>query len=290
MDTKKTNDWAPERLYLQRGVGEGGSHTWCEDSIDKDSIGEDVEQAEYVRVDVPALSTPAEATQAVAPQFKWTAFADALPPTKSNGRGDTCCQRVLVTNNMAARDAFGDPSHIWYGSPMRDAEGWRVYEGGRFLTHWMDPFDTAPQALADAARAEPANDRATTCPRCRGTGYHYEWCPLDVKAPQASTAQQAVALTDATCDVLAERRRQVVQEGWTPEHDDAHDSGEMALAAAAYASESITGHGGMPGFWPWACEWWKPGAGRRMLVKAGALILAEIERLDRAAARTACDS
>jgi hypothetical protein len=38
-------DWVPNRIWLQRGVGEGGSHTWCEDSID------DCEQAEYVRVD-----------------------------------------------------------------------------------------------------------------------------------------------------------------------------------------------------------------------------------------------
>jgi hypothetical protein len=44
-------DWAPERIWLQRGVGEEGSHTWCEDSITEDSIGEPIEQAEYVRVD-----------------------------------------------------------------------------------------------------------------------------------------------------------------------------------------------------------------------------------------------
>jgi hypothetical protein len=36
--------WAPERIWLQRGIGEQGSHTWCEDSID------DCEQAEYMRI------------------------------------------------------------------------------------------------------------------------------------------------------------------------------------------------------------------------------------------------
>jgi len=35
--------------------------------------------------------------------------------------------------------------------------------------------------------------------------------------------------------------------------------------------------------WPWAEKWWKPKNERRDLVKAAALILAEIERLDRAA-------
>jgi len=36
--------------------------------------------------------------------------------------------------------------------------------------------------------------------------------------------------------------------------------------------------------WTWERAWWKPTTRRRDLVKAGALILAEIERLDRAAA------
>jgi hypothetical protein len=100
-------------------------------------------------------------------------------------------------------------------------------------------------------------------------------------------------LSFAALDVIAERQRQIDAEGWTPEHDDTHERGEMARAAAAYAI-----HGTLDGYrvifgdmlWPWAKEWWKPApiktgevkAGkRRNLVKAGALILAEIERLDR---------
>lgn len=35
--------------------------------------------------------------------------------------------------------------------------------------------------------------------------------------------------------IAAERKRQVESEGWTPEHDDQHDSDEMAMAAAVYA-------------------------------------------------------
>ncbi|PCB37801.1 hypothetical protein CJT89_33510, partial [Pseudomonas aeruginosa] len=34
--------------------------------------------------------------------------------------------------------------------------------------------------------------------------------------------------------------------------------------------------------WPWDEQWWKPSTARRDLVKACALALAEIERLDRA--------
>lgn len=36
--------------------------------------------------------------------------------------------------------------------------------------------------------------------------------------------------------------------------------------------------------WPWDEQWWKPSTARRDMVKACALGLAEIERLDRAAA------
>lgn len=94
---------------------------------------------------------------------------------------------------------------------------------------------------------------------------------------------RAVPPTLALADVVAERVRQQTVEGWTPEHDDQHSNGELARAAACYA---LFGSG-LPWqhsrhFWPWAAEWWKPSGSRRDLVKAGALILAAIERLDRA--------
>ncbi|HCG0240758.1 TPA: hypothetical protein NI943_005591 [Pseudomonas aeruginosa] len=90
-------------------------------------------------------------------------------------------------------------------------------------------------------------------------------------------------MPQAWLDVLAERRRQVEAEGWTPEHDDEHDNGEMALAAASYAAYAhIELSGDLPFCWPWDQQWWKPTTTRRDLVKACALGLAEIERLDRA--------
>ncbi|EMG5022290.1 TPA: hypothetical protein NDV55_001660 [Pseudomonas aeruginosa] len=90
----------------------------------------------------------------------------------------------------------------------------------------------------------------------------------------------------AWLDVQAERLRQVEAEGWMPEHDDAHDTGALASAASCYAMFSLAYPAGDPSrFWPWDKSWWKPSPdGRRNMVKAGALILAEIERLDRAAA------
>lgn len=96
-------------------------------------------------------------------------------------------------------------------------------------------------------------------------------------------------IAEAARDVLAERQRQISAEGWTQEHDDQHSSGQMALAAACYALVGSIDRS--PGAfktplqnWPWQASWWKPTTPRRDLVKAGALIIAEIERLDRALA------
>jgi hypothetical protein len=95
----------------------------------------------------------------------------------------------------------------------------------------------------------------------------------------------ASPVSGAARDVLAERARQVNVEGWTPEHDDEHSDGEMAAAAAVYALVGSGWHiDRVRGFWPphWSSAWLKPSTPRRDLIKAGALILAEIERIDRA--------
>ena len=104
--------------------------------------------------------------------------------------------------------------------------------------------------------------------------------------------------------IAEERARQISVEGWTPEHDDKHNNGQLALAGAAYALQA-SGHdtlyaaigrspcegsnagwvGAARLFWPWDQEHWKPDYENpmRSLVKAGALIAAEIDRIQRAA-------
>lgn len=83
--------------------------------------------------------------------------------------------------------------------------------------------------------------------------------------------------------IALERLRQIEQEGWTPEHDDSHDLGELANAAACYTLANFDGKGvGVPMAWPWEDSWWKPSDDPiRNLEKAGALIAAEIDRLQR---------
>lgn len=105
----------------------------------------------------------------------------------------------------------------------------------------------------------------------------------------------------ALLEIAAERCRQIEQEDWSLEHDDGHVHGELAQAALCYVMNAIVhakmAHAGMsasdlahasrtapmPETWPWDRSWWKPRDPRRNLVRAAALIVAEIERLDRAA-------
>jgi hypothetical protein len=113
-------------------------------------------------------------------------------------------------------------------------------------------------------------------------------------------------MTQAADDVIAERTRQVEREGFSHDHDDDHTDGAIAMAAACYApphriyrKEDYAEGVHFVDPWPW--EWRsdkRPHNGnevrsngakgekyrRSLLVKAGALILAEIERIDRATA------
>lgn len=92
--------------------------------------------------------------------------------------------------------------------------------------------------------------------------------------------------------IATERGRQVGEEGFNEAHDDEHSSGELALAGSIYAWTAclfLRGHDSSsddpPPAWPWERSWFKPKDARRDLVRAGALIMAELERLDRVEAK-----
>ena len=86
--------------------------------------------------------------------------------------------------------------------------------------------------------------------------------------------------------IKSERERQVLQEGYTNEHDDCETSNQLSNAAIVYAcAEQLRDQ--VANFWQWDVKYWKPSSedtidGRiRNLTKAGALICAEIDRLER---------
>ncbi|MBA6103454.1 hypothetical protein [Pseudomonas monteilii] len=105
---------------------------------------------------------------------------------------------------------------------------------------------------------------------------------LNITLSEGEHGTRLVAL-----EVLTERIRQIMVEGYTAEQDDQYTTGQLADAASAYAAWAHTWNlpyvecTHTPALWPWAPETWKSQSQRQMLIKAGALILAELERLDR---------
>ncbi|MBC7486070.1 MAG: hypothetical protein H7282_04905 [Cytophagaceae bacterium] len=91
--------------------------------------------------------------------------------------------------------------------------------------------------------------------------------------------------------IAAERQRQIEKEGWDSKHDNkCNDDEQLTFAAICYATpRRLRGFSGIDvntRLWPWALKWWKPSAvesteGRiKELAKAGALIAAEIDRIN----------
>ncbi|KUM02730.1 hypothetical protein KIF53_15625 [Chromobacterium subtsugae] len=100
----------------------------------------------------------------------------------------------------------------------------------------------------------------------------------------AAAPQPAQKLPSVIEEIAAERRRQIEVEGWTPEHDDQHRDYTLAGAAGCYAMHTLAFPAGdPPPSWPWDKAWWKPSQDkRRNWIKAAALLVAAIEREDRA--------
>jgi hypothetical protein len=201
-------------------------------------------------------------------------------------------QRVLrginsAIDRLAARGDTSPAACITGGKT-----GWPpglLQDDDKKLSKWLaSKPDARLHAREAAAPAGVPQDSAPLIPS--GEPPHFDL---------AGSQEYAPAFSAAARDVLAERRRQVEAEGWAPEHDDEHTDGSLADVAACYATHAGDQAGieagaipwrnqaldDVPESWPssWDESWWKPGPQRRNLIKAGALILAEIERLDRAA-------
>lgn len=84
--------------------------------------------------------------------------------------------------------------------------------------------------------------------------------------------------------IAAERQRQIEAEGYTPEHDAQHETGELCRAGAAYALFAGRNEVLAERVWPFERSGFKPVRtdswdATGSLVKAGALIAAELDRL-----------
>lgn len=119
--------------------------------------------------------------------------------------------------------------------------------------------------------------------------HHHPHSTIIITPTSAEVVKKSETMENKTgIELIAEeRQRQIDVEGWTPEHDVEHNRGELAAAGAAYAMAELyrrttsKGYDNTPHSWPFSIDWWKPSPDDRIkeLVKAGALIAAEIDRL-----------
>lgn len=113
------------------------------------------------------------------------------------------------------------------------------------------------------------------------------WSMLGARnqADAVSKLKQWTSLSKASADVFNERARQQAGEAFDASWDDRHNTSCELIEAAICYADNITGPTAhKPVRWPWNIDWWKPTTRRGNLVKAAALLIAEIERLDRAEA------
>lgn len=121
-----------------------------------------------------------------------------------------------------------------------------------------------------------------------GTGHAFRvhatvacsWACLAVLAAQEAVRRGGHVET--ALRIVAERERQRTAEGWTDSHDREHDAGILAAAAVCYATAHSAYHDHdpllVPHGWPWLPETWKPKDITKDLVRAGALLAAEVDR------------
>lgn len=185
-------------------------------------------------------------------------------------------------------------------NPLAPPAEWTINVGG--FDHEGVPFRAHNVPFASAEGDPPAKgDFAMWMPYQKGQAAKTEELEKHIQATQEEAIASARVIDDtvkrfgAVPGVLLiaqERVRQLEEEGWNEAHDDVHSSGQMANAAATYAhcaADQAAGYTGpfvsVPSSWPWDTKWFKPKDQLRNLVRAGALIAAEIDRVQRAMAK-----
>ncbi len=176
----------------------------------------------------------------------------------------------------------------------RDWPDWRTQSPDAPIEH-----DRSGEA-ADPAEADAEAESGKAVARSRIEGRHDPDRYVELTDPDRYVEltwnkrkhDLTPTLPGVLADLVDERHRQIEVEGFTLAHDDKHSRAELARAAAAYA---LAGAGFVDPAqdvlaskaWPFGSDCPTITTARNTLIKAGALIVAEIERLDRADAAQA---
>jgi hypothetical protein len=191
---------------------------------------------------------------------------------------DVLCRDGDHRNLMSESDRYQFPARCWTAADAVVAL--LESERGREMVKYIQPDSEATCLLCDPPAKMKYRDL---------NAHVRERHPHAVMIAGSETgAGRFVSAGEGVVLIAAEREAHITREGYTSEHDDAHDKGELADAAAVYAR--LARLGGVEKFllllaadwWPWTPADFKQASPIRMLVKAGALIAAEIDRRLRA--------
>lgn len=232
----------------------------------------------------PATTDKADpAAQSSAPAAGDTSAAPA-EPVRLPGvvvTGLQLCEALTFLAPDGSREQLGESLILELMEPAGRPAGLYAYhvecpeEGAILLTgegvELVDKAESAAPVAADESAAQSPSARAAD-PAPNSAASQAEASPILV----------VDSLSTAFMDVLAERRRQQGEKGYSAESDDALTDYQLPRAAACYvlASAGVARHKSTL-YWPFAGQMKPSDSRRRNLVKAGALILAELERLDR---------
>ncbi|MDT3556322.1 hypothetical protein ROV95_09315 [Stenotrophomonas maltophilia group sp. msm1] len=267
---------------------------------------EGVARRHAVRAAVAALAAqPSPGGQGDAPPCWWIDHGTYGQITQRQDEADAAVNAGKRVVSYVARQPVGEPITVEAVATVRRwATGDRyidwLTEGGIADLEVGDVLMVSDRAITDEdgsgeVYAAPPAQAVDTWPVIERVAKNWDGCSIGA-AIRAEAEKvigqpaQAVDLGTGVKAIAAERERQLQAEGFTRDGDQQYRRGELAKAATAYVQlaamdleagtrRHIAWHS-PAAVWPWAPEWWKPVDARRDLVRAGALIAAQIDLID----------
>lgn len=143
----------------------------------------------------------------------------------------------------------------------------------------LDTLKLAHQYLGKAV----ADNLMTNCARPVESAFRQVGEVITELEAEQHSSELAKPLKTGAQLIAIERERQMSEEGWDAEHDDQHTLGELARVGELYALPEVSQTSANLYPSTWSARWWRttPQNRVRELVKAGALIAAEIDRLQK---------
>ncbi|WP_311238280.1 MULTISPECIES: hypothetical protein [unclassified Xanthomonas] len=277
-------------FYSEKGHSGAGLYCECVDAEEEGCILLDGSSPAIRGTASASAPAPEDAFQAGVSTWMGECFLPSLYADMTE-RGDRLLEEVLELLQSNGYDQTRVATLVDYvygrpvGEPAQEVGGVMVTLAGYCMVAGLDMHAEGarelvrimqPEVMTKIRRKQEAKN-----------ALHFD-TPLPGNAGHPQPAA-AVPITGVQA-IATERARQVLVEGMTPEGDAGYRYGQLAWAAVAYVQLTAMdlqaggrqhiATGSPPACWPWDAAWWKPRDAHRDLVRAGALIAAQIDFID----------